>query len=124
MLEVGARVRYIHDDPPDIRESGYYPPIGTGGTIIHVSPSGYEVKWDSGTQGNGIWWCDHGDVEPIIPIIPMYVCTKCPKDRTCCDNCAYMVALNNYHAALRELEESCQKFAVHVKNTYGIDLYK
>ena len=121
MLEVGTRVKYIHEDSPEIRETGYYPPIGTAGTIVCVSSTGYQVKWDSGTIGSGIWWCDHKNVEPITTTTHM--CIKCPRDKRSCNNCEYMIALNNYLAALKELEEKSDKFAAYLKKTYGIDFY-
>ena len=65
MLKIGSRVRYIHEDTPYEKETGHYPPIGTLGTITDISSICYEVKWDKGTSGYGIWWCHHTDVEPI-----------------------------------------------------------
>ena len=65
MLARGTRVRYIRMDTADERLAGYYPPIGTLGTIFTVDNDCYEVKWDSGTDGDGIWWCEHDNVEEV-----------------------------------------------------------
>lgn len=62
MIKVGSRVRYAHIDNKDDIETGYYPPIGTGGTVVRVCPNNIEVKWDKGTKGNGAWWCEPTDV--------------------------------------------------------------
>lgn len=35
-LNIGDRVRYIHEDTEDDKESGYYPPIGTLGTVVDM----------------------------------------------------------------------------------------
>lgn len=63
MIEIGSRVRYIRVDNEDDKATGYYPPIGTLGTVVGNDGYCYQVNWDSGTKGNGIYWCDHTDVE-------------------------------------------------------------
>ena len=63
MITIGSRVRYVTVDTPEDLATGYYPPIGTLGTVVNMDNKGYEVKWDEGTQGDGIWWCDIEDVE-------------------------------------------------------------
>ena len=35
-IKVGDKVRYITEDPEDVKETGYYPPKGTIGTIIGI----------------------------------------------------------------------------------------
>ena len=67
MLKVGTRVRYIHKDTYDDKATGYYPPIGTLGTVTFTSlvDSEIQVKWDEGTIGDGIWWCNATDVEAV-----------------------------------------------------------
>ena len=70
-MKVGIRVRYIHIDSEEDKATGFYPPIGTLGTVIETY-KGYKdnedilVKWDSGTSGNGEWWCRSSDVEEVI----------------------------------------------------------
>ena len=67
MLKVGSRVQYIRADTTDDIATGYYPPIGTLGTVMFVSliDNDIEVKWDCGTKGDGVWWCNHTDVQEI-----------------------------------------------------------
>ena len=62
MIEVGSTVRYIKEDTEDDKSTGYYPPIGTLGTVKIVDDGGCQVKWHKGTK-NGAWWCDLDDVE-------------------------------------------------------------
>lgn len=70
-MKIGIRVRYIRVDNEEDKRTGFYPPIGTLGTVINTC-KGYEnnedilVKWDSGTSGNGEWWCGSSDVKEII----------------------------------------------------------
>lgn len=63
MLTRGSRVKYIKSDTPESKATGYYPPIGTLGTIHDINTNQIEVKWDEGTKGNGVWWCNKEDVE-------------------------------------------------------------
>jgi hypothetical protein len=63
MLKIGSTVRYNRKDNAEDIESGFYPPIGTRGTIVSIgSGSDIEVKWEHGTRGDGIWWCATKDV--------------------------------------------------------------
>lgn len=62
---IGARVRYIRKDTAEDRATGYYPPIGTLGTVREIYADTYVVKWDYGTKGNGVWSCEHADVEIV-----------------------------------------------------------
>lgn len=64
MIKVNSRVKYIKVDTEADKSTGYYPPIGTLGTVEFVDYSGCRVKWDEGTQ-EGAWWCDLGDVEEV-----------------------------------------------------------
>lgn len=69
-MKVGMRVRYIHEDSEHDKRTGFFPPIGTFGTVkkIDSGPVGKEqiyVHWDSGTIGNGTWWCYWTDVEIV-----------------------------------------------------------
>ena len=63
MIEVGSRAKYTKVDTEDDRNSGYYPPIGTLGTVVYADDFGYRVKWDEGTNGDGTWYCDSTDVK-------------------------------------------------------------
>lgn len=63
-MEVGTRVKYIHIDTEDDKETGYYPPVGTFGTVVEIDGTGICVKWDNGTK-NGCWWCSFEDVEDM-----------------------------------------------------------
>jgi hypothetical protein len=63
MLKIGSTVRYNRKDNAEDIESGFYPPIGTRGTIVTIgSGNDIEVKWEHGTMGDGIWWCTTKDV--------------------------------------------------------------
>ena len=63
MIKVGSRVKYIKVDTEDDKATGYYPPIGTLGTVKMVDDFKCQVKWDKGTSGDNTWWCDLVDVE-------------------------------------------------------------
>ncbi len=66
MIKVGSRVRYIRIDTEEDIETGYYPTIGTCGTVVRIgSDADIEVEWDSGTDGDGIWWCETKDVVEV-----------------------------------------------------------
>ena len=69
-MKVGTRVRYIHECDALYKTSGFYPPIGTLGTVedTDVRKKGEEqifVAWDYGTIGDGVWWCYESDVEVV-----------------------------------------------------------
>jgi hypothetical protein len=70
-VKVGTRVRFVGDETyVAYKSSGFYPPIGTLGTVEDTDTrrEGEEqifVAWDSGTIGNGIWWCYESDVEVV-----------------------------------------------------------
>ena len=61
-IPIGTRVRYIN---PDASDGYYYPPVGTLGTVMDCDEDGPEVRWDSSTKGDGIWWCGFEDVEVV-----------------------------------------------------------
>lgn len=67
MIKVGSRVRYNRIDNESDIATGYYPPIGTCGTVVKigVNPIDIEVEWDSGTKDNGVWWCETTDVVEV-----------------------------------------------------------
>lgn len=61
-ITIDTRVRYINATA----DHGYfYPPVGTLGTVVNYDEDGLKVRWDSGTEGDGIWWCDFNDVEVV-----------------------------------------------------------
>jgi hypothetical protein len=64
-LKIGDRVRYIHIDDEEKKATGYFPPIGTHGTVMDMDEYGPLVKWDRDTRGNGKWWCALKDVENV-----------------------------------------------------------
>lgn len=64
-MKVDTRVRYIRIDNEEDKATGYYPPIGTLGTVIAVYEDDIIVKWDSGTEGDGAWYCEIADVEEV-----------------------------------------------------------
>lgn len=68
MITVGTRVKYITSDAPERIKEGYYPPIGTLGTVIYANGLNLEVKWDKGTKGDGKWWCYTSDVEVVFDV--------------------------------------------------------
>lgn len=64
-MTVGARVKYIHIDNEEDKTTGYYPPVGTFGTVVEVDETSIRVKWDSGTRDEGVWWCNVEGVEEV-----------------------------------------------------------
>ena len=66
MIKVGSRVRYISNEVRPEWTKGFYPPIGTLGTVKVVDAYNYEVKWDKGTGGDGLWCCEHECVEEVF----------------------------------------------------------
>jgi hypothetical protein len=70
MIAVGSRVYFAHFDYPEDIETGFFPPIGTHGTVVFVKEDDETcvVKWDSGTKGDGAWWCDMHNIEEVKTI--------------------------------------------------------
>lgn len=64
-MELGARVKYVCIDTEEDKETGFYPPVGTLGTVVNADNTGVRVNWDSGTKGEGVWWCGYKDVEVV-----------------------------------------------------------
>ena len=69
-MKEGTRVRYIHEDNEHDKRTGFFPPIGTLGIVekLDLRRKGREevlVQWDSGTIGDGRWWCYCTDVEEV-----------------------------------------------------------
>ena len=65
MIEIGSRVKYIREDTEFDKERGWYPPIGTHGTVKEIYEEDIRVQWDYGTRDDGLWFCGHTDVEEI-----------------------------------------------------------
>ena len=67
-IKVGDRVRYIFEDSKEDKETGFYPPKGTVGTVLWV---GYEsgqcyIQWPEGTtEGSGRWHTEIKSVELV-----------------------------------------------------------
>lgn len=67
-IEVGDRVRYIAEDPEDIKKSGFFPPKGTVGTVIGIENdrAPYHIRWPEGTtKGDGCWYVSRGTIELV-----------------------------------------------------------
>lgn len=69
-IEVGDKVRYITEDTNGIKETGYYPPKGTVGTVIGIdsifAAAPYHIKWPEGTtKWNGCWYVEREDIELV-----------------------------------------------------------
>lgn len=67
-IKVGDRVRYIAEDSNEDKESGFYPPKGTIGTVIWVGDDGDQchIQWPMGTtKGGGCWYTEKESVELV-----------------------------------------------------------
>ena len=67
-IEVGDKVRYITEDPEDVKETGYYPPKGTIGVVIKIEDDAvpYLIKWPEGTtKDDGCWYVGREDIELV-----------------------------------------------------------
>lgn len=69
-IEVGDKVRYITEDPEDLKETGYYPPKGTIGTVIGIEDldcvAPYHIRWPEGTtKTDGCWFVNRKDIELV-----------------------------------------------------------
>lgn len=66
-IKEGTRVKYIHEDSEERKALGCYPPVGTLGTVQMCDEltETYKVKWDEGTTGDGVWFCDRSYVEVV-----------------------------------------------------------
>ena len=69
-IEVGDNVRYITEDTDEIKETGYYPPKGTIGTVIGIEDldcvAPYHIRWPEGTtKTDGCWFVNRKDVELV-----------------------------------------------------------
>ena len=69
-IEIGDKVRYVTEDPDEIKETGYYPPKGTIGIVIGIEAldctAPYHIKWPEGTtKWNGCWYVERKDIELV-----------------------------------------------------------
>lgn len=69
-IEVGDRVRYIAEDPEDIKKSGFFPPKGTVGVVIGIEEFDYSapyyIRWPEGTtKTDGCWYVRREDIELV-----------------------------------------------------------
>ena len=66
-MKLGARVRFINRWDKYKANSGFYPPVGTLGTVtwINAADNIIEVLWDGGVLVTGKWWCNAEDVEVV-----------------------------------------------------------
>lgn len=65
MIEVGSRVMYVRNDNEIVRSYGFYPPFGTCGTVLDNDGGAIKVRWDSGTNRDGVWWCSTERVKEV-----------------------------------------------------------
>lgn len=67
-IKVGDRVRYIAEDSEEDKESGFYPPKGTIGTVLWVDNDSDQchIQWPMGTtKGSGCWYIEKESVELV-----------------------------------------------------------
>lgn len=67
-IEIGDRVRYIAEDSDELKETGFYPPKGTVGTVIGIENdrAPYHIRWPEGTtKDDGCWYVNRGTIELI-----------------------------------------------------------
>lgn len=67
-IKIGDKVRYIAEGSIENKESGFYPPKGTIGTVIWAGSDSIvcQVKWPEGTtKWNGRWYVEKKSVELV-----------------------------------------------------------
>ena len=67
-IKVGDKVRYITEDSIESKESGFYPPKGTIGTVLWVGNDSDQchIQWPMGTtKGGGCWYTEKESVELV-----------------------------------------------------------
>lgn len=67
-IKVGDRVRYITEDSKEDKDSRFYPPKGTIGTVIGIEDDGapYHIRWPEGTtKPDGCWYVREKDIELV-----------------------------------------------------------
>lgn len=67
-IKVGDKVRYIAEDSIEDRDSRFYPPKGTIGTVLWTGSDSVccQVKWPEGTtKWNGRWYVEKKNIELV-----------------------------------------------------------
>ena len=67
-IKVGDKVRYIAEDSREDKESGFYPPKGTIGTVLWVGNDSDQchIQWPMGTtKGGGCWYTEKESVKLV-----------------------------------------------------------
>ena len=66
-MKLGARVCFVNGWDKCKANSGFYPPVGTLGTVtwVNAADNTIEVQWDGGVLVTGKWWCNAEDVEIV-----------------------------------------------------------
>ena len=67
-IKVGDRVRYIAEDSKEDKETGFYPPKGTVGTVLWVGNDSGQcyIRWPEGTtKRGGCWYTEIKTVELV-----------------------------------------------------------
>lgn len=67
-IKVGDQVRYIAEDSIEDKESGFYPPKGTIGTVLWIgNDSGQcHIQWPIGTtKGGDCWYTEKESIELV-----------------------------------------------------------
>lgn len=111
-MRVGARVRYIREDDEQTKHTGYFPPVGTLGTVVkldlrHEGKEQAFVHWDSGTKGDHIWWCYCADLEVVEE--------KTPK--------MFVIMYGDYPKAIVETEADAQELVVDLNQEFAYEQF-
>lgn len=67
-IKVGDKVRYIAEDSKEDKESGFYPPRGTIGTVLWICSDADQlyIRWpERTTKGGGCWYTEKESVELV-----------------------------------------------------------
>lgn len=67
-IKVGDKVRYITEGSIEDKESGFYPPKGTIGTVLWTESDSVccQVKWPEGTtKWSGRWYVEKENIELV-----------------------------------------------------------
>lgn len=67
-IKVGDKVRYIAEDSIEDRDSRFYPPKGTIGTVLWAGNDSVvcQVKWPEGTtKWHGCWYVEKENIELV-----------------------------------------------------------
>lgn len=67
-IKVGDKVRYIAEDSIEDRDSRFYPPKGTIGTVLWTGNDSAlcQVRWPEGTtKWHGCWYVEKENIELV-----------------------------------------------------------